>query len=89
METGQRKDLNGALVPAHFITEVSAEHSSRQVLAAQFSTAVSKGRLKFKGGAKGDKVIVSWTDNQGRQADRRGQIALTRPAAGHCPPRAT
>ena len=68
METGQRKDANGALVPAHFITEVSAEHNGRQVLAAQFGTAVSKNpylAFKFKGGAKGEKVIVSWKDNKG------------------------
>ena len=34
METGQRKDAAGALIPAHFITEVSAEHNGKQVLAA-------------------------------------------------------
>ena len=68
METGQRKDANGALVPAHFITEVSAEHNGRQVLAGQFGTAISKNpylAFKFKGGAKGEKVIVSWKDNKG------------------------
>ena len=68
METGQRKDSSGNLVPAHFITEVSAEHNGRQVLAAQFGTAVSKNpylAFKFKGGAKGEKVIVSWKDNKG------------------------
>jgi len=68
METGQRKDAAGALIPAHFITEVSAEHNGKQVLAAQFGTAVSKNpylAFKFKGGAKGDKLSVSWVDNKG------------------------
>ena len=70
METGQRKDSSGNLVPAHFITELSAEHNGKQVLAAQFGTAVSKNpylAFKFKGGAKGDKLAVSWVDNKGEK----------------------
>ena len=78
METGQRKDANGALVPAHFITEVSAEHNGRQVLAAQFGTAVSKNpylAFRFKGGAKGDKIVVSWKDNKGETRTDEAAIA--------------
>lgn len=68
METGQRKDSSGNLVPAHFITEITAEHNGRQVLAGQFGTAISKNpylAFKFKGGAKGEKITVSWKDNKG------------------------
>lgn len=68
METGQRKDSSGNLVPAHFITEVTATWNGKTVLEAQFGTAVSKNpylAFKFKGGAKGDKVAVSWKDNKG------------------------
>nr|WP_306476238.1 thiosulfate oxidation carrier complex protein SoxZ [Methyloversatilis sp.] len=68
METGQRKDASGALVPAHHITELTATHNGRIVLAAQFGPAVSKNpylQFKFAGGAKGDKVNVSWVDNKG------------------------
>ncbi|WP_439537393.1 thiosulfate oxidation carrier complex protein SoxZ [Methyloversatilis sp.] len=68
METGQRKDASGALVPAHHITELTATHNGRVVLAAQFGPAVSKNpylQFKFAGGAKGDKVNVSWVDNKG------------------------
>ena len=78
METGQRKDTAGALIPAHFITEVSAEHNGKQVLAAQFGTAVSKNpylAFKFKGGAKGDKLAVSWVDNKGDKRTDEVQIA--------------
>ena len=38
------------------------------VLAAEFGSSVSKNpylAFKFKGGAKGEKVIVSWKDNKG------------------------
>ncbi len=68
METGQRKDANGAVVPAWFITELSATHNGKVVLASEFGTAVSKNpylAFKFKGGAKGDKITVSWKDNKG------------------------
>lgn len=77
METGQRKDSSGNIVPAHFITEVTAEHNGRQVLAAQFGTAVSKNPLlafKFKGGTKGDKITVSWVDNKGDKRTDEAQI---------------
>ncbi len=68
METGQRKDAAGAIVPAWFITELVAKHGDKVVLSAEFGTAVSKNpylAFKFKGGAKGEKVTVSWKDNKG------------------------
>ncbi len=68
METGQRKDANGAIVPAWFITELVAKHGDKVVLAAEFGSSVSKNpylAFKFKGGAKGEKVVVSWKDNKG------------------------
>ncbi len=68
METGQRKDAAGAVVPAWFITELTAKLGDKIVLAAEFGPSVSKNpylAFKFKGGAKGDKVVVSWKDNKG------------------------
>ena len=67
-ETGQRKDGTGKLVPAHFIQSVTAAHNGKTVLAAQWGPAVSKNpflEFNFKGGQKGDKVQVTWTDNKG------------------------
>jgi len=78
METGQRKDANGAVVPAWFITEVSAEHNGRKVFAGEFGPSVSKNPLlifKFKGGAKGDKIAVSWKDNKGDSRSDEAAIA--------------
>jgi sulfur-oxidizing protein SoxZ len=68
METGLRKDADGALVPAWFITEVKAEYQGRTVLQAQFGQSISKNPyllFHFKGGAAGDKVTVTWVDNKG------------------------
>ena len=68
METGQRKDNAGNIVPAHFIQNVTATHNGKTVLSAQWGPAVSKNpflEFNFKGGQKGDKIQVTWTDNKG------------------------
>lgn len=68
METGQRKDSAGAVVPAWFITELTAKHNDKLVLSSEFGPSISKNpylAFKFKGGAKGDKIVVSWKDNKG------------------------
>ena len=77
METGQRKE-SGQTVPAHFITEVSARHNGKLVLSAEFGPSVSTNpylAFKFKGGAKGDKIAVSWVDNKGQSRSDEAQIA--------------
>ncbi len=76
METGQRKDAQGQTIPAWFIQNVIVTWNGRTVLSAQWGTAVSKNpflSFKFKGGAKGDKIAISWTDNRG---DKRADEAV-------------
>jgi len=78
METGQRKDASGKLVPPHFIQNVSATYNGKQVLSAQWGPAVSKNpflSFKFKGGAKGEKVQITWTDNRGDKRTDEATIA--------------
>ena len=78
METGLRKDADGKLVPAWFITEVKAQYQGRTVLEAQFGQSVSKNPylvFRFKGGAAGEKVTVSWVDNKGDT--RSDEAAIT------------
>ena len=68
MESGQRKDAQGQTIPAWFIQTVTVTWNDKTVLSAQWGTAVSKNpflSFKFKGGAKGDKITVSWTDSRG------------------------
>ena len=68
METGQRKDAQGQPIPAWFIQTVTATWNGKTVLSAQWGTAIAKNpflAFKFKGGAKGDKVQVSWVDTKG------------------------
>jgi sulfur-oxidizing protein SoxZ len=78
METGQRKDAAGAVVPAHFIQHVSAEWNGKTVLTAQWGPAVSKNpylAFRFQGGAKGDRIKITWTDNKGDTRTDEGTIA--------------
>jgi sulfur-oxidizing protein SoxZ len=68
METGQRKDASGKLVPPHFIQNVRATYQGKVVLSAQWGPAISKNpflEFNFKGGRKGDKIVVTWEDNKG------------------------
>ena len=78
METGQRKSSSGAPIPAHFIQHVTAACNGKTVLSAQWGPAISKNpylSFKFKGGAPGQKVQVTWTDNKGES--RTDETAIT------------
>ncbi len=68
MESGQRRDAAGKIVPAWFIQEVTANLNGKQVLAAEWGTAVSKNpflQFSVKGAKAGDKITVIWKDNKG------------------------
>ena len=78
MEPGTRKDAAGALIPAHFITDIEATHNGNAVLKVMFSGSVSQNpflSFKFKGAAKGDKVAVKWTDNKGESRTDEAAVA--------------
>lgn len=70
MESGQRKDSKtGKKIPAHHITELTAEHNGKVVMSANWGPAISKNpylSFKFKGGASGETIKVSWVDNMGK-----------------------
>ena len=69
METGLRKDKKGEKIPAHHITELTAEHNGTLVLTANWGPAISKNpylSFKFKGGKAGDTVKITWVDNMGK-----------------------
>ena len=70
METGLRKNSKtGKKIPAHHITEVTAEHNGNVVMTANWGIAISKNpymSFKFKGAAAGDKIKITWVDNMGK-----------------------
>lgn len=52
----------------HFIQHLTVKVNGRTVVEGQISQAVSRNPVfsfRLKGGAKGDKVEVSWLDNKG------------------------
>jgi sulfur-oxidizing protein SoxZ len=68
METGQRRDAKGEIVPVHFIQSVLITHNGKTVLDAQWSQAVSRNPflgLRIKGAKAGDRISVTWIDNMG------------------------
>jgi sulfur-oxidizing protein SoxZ len=68
MESGQRKDAAGKLVPAWFIQDVEAKHNGKSIMTAEWGPAVSKNpflQFTVKGAKAGDKIAVTWKDNKG------------------------
>jgi sulfur-oxidizing protein SoxZ len=77
METGQRKDPSGKAIPALYIKTLVAKVKDKVVLDANFGPSVSKDpflSFKFKGAAKGDKVMVTWVDSAGDTRTDEGVI---------------
>ena len=68
METGQRKDAKGAIIPLHFIQTITAQLNGKTVFSADVSQAVSRNPVfafKVKGAKVGDKLSITWQDNTG------------------------
>jgi len=81
METGQRKDARGEIVPLHFIQTVVVTHNGKPVYTGQWSQAVSRNpvlAVRIRGAKAGDKVSVTWVDNKG---DQRTDEATVVPAS--------
>ena len=77
METGQRKDASGKLVPLHFIQTISAQLNGKTVFQAEISQAISRNPVfafKIKGAKAGDKLAITWQDNTGDK--RTDEITL-------------
>ncbi len=77
MESGQRRDSGGALIPAWHITEVTITHNGRPVITAEWGPGVSKNpylQFTLKGARAGDRVGASWKDSRG--ASRSDEITI-------------
>jgi len=69
MHTGYEFDRDaGKLIPAHYIENVTVYHEDKIVLQCDWGRAISTNpylSFMFAGASKGDKLRISWTDNQG------------------------
>ena len=78
METGQRKDAAGNVVPLHFIQTITAQLNGKPVFQAEVSQAISRNPVfgfKVKGAKAGDKLAITWIDNKGDK--RTDEVTLT------------
>ena len=76
METGQRKDAAGKIIPAWHITDVQVALNGKSVMTAYWGTAIAKNpfvQFTIKSAKTGDKVSVTWQDNHG---DKRTDEAV-------------
>jgi sulfur-oxidizing protein SoxZ len=72
MTTAQSKQ------PLHFIQNVTVKVNGRTVIEGQISQAVSRNPVfsfRLKGGAKGDRIEVSWLDNKGETNKTEAAVA--------------
>lgn len=71
METGQRKDKAGEIIPAHHITEITIQAAGKTLMTANYGPAVSKNpyiSVLVTGPSKGDTLNIAWVDNKGKNA---------------------
>ena len=64
--------------PLHFIQNITVKLNGKPVVEAEVSQAVSRNPVfsfRIKGGAKGDKIEVSWLDNKGESNRIEGTVA--------------
>jgi len=72
MTTAQSKQ------PLHFIQNVTVKVNGKTVLEGEISQAVSRNPVfsfRLKGGAKGDRIEVSWLDNKGESNKIESAVA--------------
>jgi sulfur-oxidizing protein SoxZ len=78
METGQRRDGKGEIVPLHYIQSVLIAHNGKTVLDAQWSQAVSRNPflgIRVRGAKPGDRISVTWVDNKGDKRTDEATVA--------------
>jgi len=67
METGQRKDAQGNVIPRKILNKFTCTVNGKQVFAADFEPAISANpyiQFKFKATESGP-VVLTWTDDDG------------------------
>lgn len=77
METGQRRNEQGQLLPSHFIQNFTVNLNGKPIIDGQLNTSISKNPLftfRSRGIKAGDKLGVAWTDNLGEK--RQDEITV-------------
>lgn len=78
METGLRKNSEGKVVPAHFIQTFTVSVNGAVKVDGQCGQSVSRDPafvFRMRGPKAGDKVSVSWFDNNGETRTDEATVA--------------
>ena len=79
METGQRKDAQGATIARKILNKFTCTVAGKQVFAADFEPAVSANpyiQFKFRAAESGP-VVLTWTDDDGSTIVGEETITVT------------
>ena len=79
METGQRKDRDGKVIPRKILNKFTCTVNGKEVFAADFEPAVSANpyiQFKFKAQESGP-VVLTWTDDDGSKIVGEDSITVS------------
>jgi sulfur-oxidizing protein SoxZ len=79
METGQRKDRDGKIIPRKILNNFTCTVNGKQVFAADFEPAVSANpyiQFKFRAEESGP-VVLTWTDDDGTKIVGEDKITVS------------
>jgi sulfur-oxidizing protein SoxZ len=79
METGQRRDSSGGVIPRKILNKFSCTVNGKLVFAADFEPAVSANpyiQFKFRAIESGP-VVLTWTDDDGTQIVGEERITVS------------
>lgn len=79
METGQRKDSKGSLIPRRILNKFVCTVNGKEVFAADFEPAISANpyiQFKFKAQESGP-VVLTWTDDDGSKIVGEEKITVS------------
>jgi sulfur-oxidizing protein SoxZ len=79
MESGQRKDKDGNVIPRKIINKFTCTVNGKQVFAADFEPAISANpyiQFKFRAEESGP-VVLTWVDDDGEKILGEEQIKVS------------
>lgn len=79
MESGQRKDKDGKVIPRKILNKFTCEVNGKQVFGAEFEPAVSANpyiQFKFKAEESGP-VVLTWIDDDGSKIVGEDKITVS------------
>ena len=79
METGQRRDSAGAIIPRKILNKFTCTVNGKEVFAADFEPAVSANpyiQFKFRAMESGP-VVLTWIDDDGSKIVGQDSITVT------------